>query len=218
MGKNKYIILDLTDIFLSENHQIRIRTTMQIYWDYIFFTVGTADVPTNVHTLQPENADLHYRGFSRMYRKGGRYGPFWFDYDDVSPDPIWRDLIGNYTRYGDVKELLLEPDSKYIITNAGDEITLEFDATQSPELKSGWKRDFIIYTNGWLKDGDLNTAAGKTVEPLPFSGMSKYPYDSDESYPDSKEYQDYIKSYNTRKVTTTHLQQKLQPNKADDES
>ena len=207
MGKNKYIILDLTDKFLSQDRQVRIRTTMQIYWDYIFYTVGETKIPINTQSLQPSSANLHYRGFSRMYRKGGRYGPFWFDYNDVSQEPLWRDLTGNYTRYGDVRELLLEPDSKYIIANAGDEITLEFDATAISDLPPGWTRDFIIYTNGWLKDGDLNTASGQTVEPLPFRGMSRYPYGPDETYPEDTDHQSYLKKYNTRKVTSDNLRQ-----------
>jgi len=205
MGKNKYLILNLTDKFLSQDRRIRIRTSMQIYWDYIFFTVGKPEIPINVQTLLPAFADLHYRGFSHMYRKGGRCGPFWYDYNDVSKKPLWRDLVGYYTRYGDVRELLLEPDSKYAITNAGDEISLEFDATRVTDLPTGWTRDFIIYTNGWLKDGDLNTALGQTVEPLPFIGMSRYPYGSDESYPGDEDHQLYLKKYHTRKVTTAKL-------------
>jgi Tfp pilus assembly protein PilF len=205
MGKNKYIILDLSDKFLSEDYRVKITTTMQIYWDYIFFSLDEKEIPLEVHTLLPNSADLHYRGFSRMYRKGGRYGPFWFDYSKVSTEPLWRDLIGYYTRYGDVRELLLEPDSKYIISNAGDEITLGFESNSLPELSSGWKRDFIIYTNGWLKDGDLNTAAGQTVDPLPFRGMTRYPYGPEESYPTDKEYEDYVKKYNTRYINTERL-------------
>jgi len=209
MGKNKHLILDLTNKFLSNKRQIRIRTTMQIYWDHIFYSIGEPEIPIDVQSLLPVSADLHYRGFSRMYTKGGRYGPFWFDYEDVSLNPKWRDLVGYYTRYGDVKTLLVETDSKYIIANAGDEITLEFNAKQVSDLPPGWKRDFIIYTNGWLKDGDLNTASGQTVEPLPFRGMSRYPYDSDESYPDDVGYENYLKKYNTRKVTTDRLHNQL---------
>lgn len=205
MGKNKTLILDLTNKFLTEDFQVRIRTTMQIYWDYIFYTTGYSDSPHQIQTLIPESADLHYRGFSRMYRKGGRYGPFWFDYSNVTKEPLWRDLVGYYTRYGEVRDLLTEQDSKYIITNAGDEISLEFDAGVVPKLKPGWKRDYIIYTNGWLKDGDLNTASGQTVEPLPFRGMSKYPYGNDETYPQNEEYKEYLETYNTRKVSTERL-------------
>ena len=86
--------------------------------------------------------------------------------------------------------------------NAGDEITLEFDALQIPEAPSGWTRDFIFYNDGWLKDGDLNTAYGQTVGPLPFHGMSSYPFSGSLSYPSNKEYNDYLKEYNTRKITT----------------
>ena len=31
----------------------------------------------------------------------------------------------------------------YVILNAGDEITVEFDAARLPKLKPGWVRDFI---------------------------------------------------------------------------
>jgi len=152
--------------------------------------------------MKPTSADLHYRGFSEMYRKGGRYGPHWFDYNNVSKGQKWRDLIGNYTRYGDVTELLGESDNKYIIANSGDEITIEFDAKKLPELQQNWKRDFLIYSEGWIKDGDLNTAHGKTVGPLPFHQMSRYPYGNNQAYPTNPDYLKYMKDYNTRKVTT----------------
>lgn len=205
MGKNKTIIADLTDKFLTNDYWLRIRTNMQIYWDYIFFSTEEQDVPMRKTTLNPISADIHYRGFSRLYRKGGRYGPHWFDYSEVSTEPKWRDLIGYYTRYGDVLPLLLESDDKYVVINAGDEVTVEFDATQVPDLETGWSRDFLIYSDGWIKDGDFNTAHSKTVEPLPFHGMTRYPYGSDESYPMDEEHQPYLKKYNTRKVTTEKL-------------
>ena len=59
--------------------------------------------------------------------------------------------------------------------NAGDEIPLQLDAPALPQLQDDWSRDFIFYNDGWLKDGDLNTARGQTVEPLPFHGMTSYP-------------------------------------------
>ena len=59
--------------------------------------------------------------------------------------------------------LLTESDNKYIISNAGDETSVNFDAKGLPELKKGWKRDFLIHSVGWVKDGDINTAFGSTV-------------------------------------------------------
>jgi hypothetical protein len=205
-GKNKTVIVDLSDKFLTKDRRVRIRTNMEIYWDYIFFA-RDEDMETDMMTMHPESADHHYRGFSARSRNGGRYGPHWFDYQDVSTDRKWRDLTGTYTRYGDVTELLQESDDMYIIANAGDETTISFDAAKLPELKQGWKRDFLIYSVGWVKDGDLNTALGQTVEPLPFHGMSRYPYGPEEHYPTDQKHREYQQKYNTREVGTKDYQE-----------
>ena len=135
-GKNKTITVDLTGKFLSDDRHVRIETDMQIYWDAAFFTVATQDVPIELTTLNPDSADLHYRGFSEMYRPNP-HAPHLFDYRKVTTDAQWRDLAGYYTRYGDVNPLLQAVDDMYVILNAGDEITVEFDAARLPELKPG---------------------------------------------------------------------------------
>jgi hypothetical protein len=174
---------------------------MEIYWDQIFFCSQLPKNKISTSILDPVSANLHFRGFSSGFRKGGRYGPHWFDYSSVTTDPKWRDLTGEYTRYGDVLSLLKESDSKYIISNAGDETSITFDANSLPALPSGWKRDFLIRSVGWVKDGDLNTAFGKTVQPLPFHGMKSYPPAKNELYPTDADHQKYLKEYNTRTVT-----------------
>ncbi len=202
MGKDKTVIADLSGKFLSGDHRIRIRTNMEIYWDQIFFSDCLSNAPIISTVLKPVSADLHYRGFSHSFRKGGRYGPHWFDYSVVDKDPKWRNLSGNYTRYGDVLPLLNESDNKYIISNAGDETSIQFDAKGLPELRKGWKRDFLIHSVGWVKDGDINTAHGNTVLPLPFHGMKSYPPSEKDSYPQDPELQKYLREYNTRIVTS----------------
>lgn len=198
-GKNKTTAIDLTGKFLSDDRHVRIETDMQIYWDAAFFTVGTQNVPMITTELNPDSADLHYRGFSEMYRPN-QHAPHLFDYQKVAKAAQWRDLEGFYTRYGDVNPLLQEIDDMYVILNAGDEITVEFDASRLPPLKDGWTRDFILYSDGWDKDGDINTLTSQTVEPLPFHGMSKYPYPETEHYPDDEAHQRYRLKYNTRRV------------------
>ena len=198
-GKNKTITVDLTGKFLSDDRHVRVETNMQIYWDAAFFTVGTQEVPIEMTTLNPDSADLHYRGFSEMYRPNP-HAPHLFDYQKVTTDAQWRDLAGYYTRYGDVNPLLQEVDDMYVILNAGDEITVEFDASRLPVLKPGWVRDFILYSDGWDKDGDINTLTSQTVEPLPFHGMSAYPYPDTEHYPDDAAHRRYQLEYNTRRV------------------
>ncbi len=209
MGKDKTVVVDLTGKFLTSDRRVRLRTNMEIYWDHIFFANPEAGAPVQSTTLTPAGADLHYRGFSGMYRKGGRYGPHWFDYSEVTKGQKWRDLTGNYTRYGDVSELLTEPDDMYVIMNGGDEVSIRFDASKLPDLPPGWKRDFLIYSVGWVKDGDMNTASGDRVSPLPFHGMTKYPYDENESYPSDPRHTTYRKTYNTRTVTTDDFQHAL---------
>ena len=54
--------------------------------------------------------------------------------------------------------------------------------------EDGWVRGFILYSDGWDKDGDINTLHSQTVEPLPFHGMSAYPYPESESYPSDPEH------------------------------
>jgi len=184
---------------------------MQIYWDEIFFSKGMAKAPVSIQEMPMKKAGLSFRGYSAMYRKGGPFGPHWFDYYQTSGGQQWRDLTGYYTRYGDVLPLLEEADDEYIIANSGDEITIEFDAGKLPPLPAGWKRDFLIYSEGWVKDGDLNTAYGQTVEPLPFHGMPSYPYPANHQYPFEK-HKTYREQYNTRKITTEEFMNALKNN------
>jgi tetratricopeptide (TPR) repeat protein len=199
-GKSKTVIVDLTGKFLSADHRVRIRTNMEIYWDQAFLASGGSPQTTTVTTLDPIGADLHYRGFSRMSRKGGRYGYQWPDYADVSRETPWEPIVGAYTRYGDVLPLVGAADDMYAIIAPGDEVTLTFDAAAAPPLRPGWTRDFVLYTDAWLKDSDRNTAAGNTVGPLPFHGMSRYPYGPDEAYPTDRTHVRYRDAYNTRRV------------------
>ena len=160
--KNKMVIADLKDKFLTDDHTVRIRTNMQIYWDQIFFTSNEPAAPYKRTELKPVSADLHYRGFSAPYRKSTD-GPQWFDYNRVITEPKWRDLVGSYTRYGDVTPLLLESDDQYVMINSGDEISIVYEASKVPPLKRGWSRDFLLYSDGWIKDGDR---ALRKVKPL----------------------------------------------------
>ena len=199
-GKDKTLVIPLAGIFPTPNHHVRLRTTMQIYWDQAFVarTLDSSMVKTT--SLEPLAADLHYRGFSRMYRKGGRYGPYWFAYDDVTKDSPWRPITGAFTRFGSVRSLLGKGDDMYVVMAPGDEATIEFDASSATNLPKGWKRDFLLYTDGWIKDSDLNTAFGTTVGPLPYHAVKAYPYAPDDAYPTDSAHQRYLREFDTRVV------------------
>ena len=202
------MIIHLTDKFITNEYHVRIRTNIQIYWDHIFIANDVSASEFNTTELPPIYADLHYRGFSELEKKDFS-SPHIPDYNSITQGQKWRDLVGTYTKYGDVLPLLLNSDSKYVIMNAGDEISLQFDATSLPKLEKGWSRDFLFYNDGWLKDGDLNTAQGQTVAPLPFHGMGSYPEGSKDRYPVSDEYSDYREEYNTRIITTDKFKNSL---------
>ena len=195
-GKTKTIVVDLSNAFLADDYRVRIATTMEIYWDAVFFTVDEEPAEHRLTELPLKEADLHYRGFSRAIRHP-QHGPERYDYSSVSTAPKWPPMRGRFTRYGDVTELVKEPDDLLAILGAGDEMTLRFEAS-SPALPKGWKRDFLIHNVGWDKDADLNTVYGQTVEPLPFRAMNGYPDVSDQTYPDTPRHRKYRQSYQTR--------------------
>ncbi len=198
-GKDKTVLVDLTGRLRPGEHRVRIRTNLAIYWDQA--QVGSAiEGPSTVTPLAPIGADLHQRGYSRVYRKGGRYGPHWFDYDSVTRASPWRPIAGHFTRFGNVLPLLGRADDEYVIMAPGDETTVEFDPAGLPALPVGWTRDFVLYTDGWIKDADRNTAHGQTVEPLPFHAIGRYPPGPDDAYPADSAHRAYRERYNTRTV------------------
>src|SRR5262249_14520719 len=103
------------------------------------------------------SADLHYRGFSIPVSDPRHQKPDSFDYQHVLAHAPWNPFLGNYTRYGEVGELLSRADDRLVVMAAGDEMTVRFSAWGLPPLKPGWKRDFFLYASGYAKDGEPNT-------------------------------------------------------------
>ena len=82
----------------------------------------------------------------------------------------------------------------------GDEVSVQFDAAALPPLPAGRRRSFLLYADGFGKDMDFHSAHSLTVGPLPFHGMSSYPYPPSESYPLDESHLHYLLEYNTRQV------------------
>ncbi len=194
-GKTKTMPVDLTGIVDPRDPRVRIRTTMAIYWDHAFLTVNDPEVPLVTTSLSPVRATLSERGFPRRYRETPD-GPELFDHDDVSPGPAWEDVPGFLTRFGDVTELLQKTDDRWVAFQGGDAIRVEYDATLLPALPKGWRRDYVLVSDGWEKDFDKNTVTGQTVGPYPFHAMSAYPYPDSERFPDEA----FLREWVTRKV------------------
>ncbi|MBN2473843.1 MAG: VCBS repeat-containing protein [Pirellulales bacterium] len=200
-SKGMVVPVDLSGKFLCNDYHVRLATNLCVYFDRIFVATRDEAERCRVRELPVAHADLHYRGFCRMTRD--RFGYERFDYEDVGPTGSWSPPQGMFTRYGEVTPLLTRADDQYVVFGPGDQLVLRFDATSLPGLPEGWVRDFVFYANGWVKDGDLNTALSERVEPLPFHGMSGYPYGPEESYPWTVEVQRYLRAYQTRPSAPT---------------
>ncbi|REJ72454.1 MAG: hypothetical protein DWQ34_00425 [Planctomycetota bacterium] len=205
-GKTKTIAVDLSGIFPAEDYRLRIATSMQLYWDHIFFTVGEEQAEYRETDLELVSADLHFRGVSdRIFHP--RNGPERYNYDRVTPIPRYAPMHGAFTRFGDVRELLTTADDLLVVLGCGDEMTLEFEVPAEP-LPAGWTRDFIIHSIGWDKDANLHTIYGQTVEPMPYRNMSSYPYEP-ESFPDIPGYEAYLREYQTREFDDVYHRRAL---------
>lgn len=209
-GKTKTMVIDLADLVGGPvPERVRLRTRAEIYWDRIAWTRGRPDVEPRIDRVPLDSADLRYRGFSRVVEKNDR-SPERPIYEEIAATaPRWRDLIGYYTRFGPVDELVSTVDDRYVIMNAGDEMRVRFRAPEPVE--EGWTRDFVVITDGWVKDGDYNTRFSKTVRPLPIHGVATYegrmgPLTEQEVY--RAHPTDWIR-YHTRYVDTRRFQRAM---------
>jgi hypothetical protein len=172
-GKDKTVLVDLTGLFGATGpRRLRLATNLEIYWDTLSWAVGRPDVEVHTRRLELQGADLGYRGYSVTEQPASsvperpRYALL------AGTTPLWRDLEGYYTRFGDVRELLLGVDDRYVIMNAGDELRLRFP--EAPPPARGLTRDFVVIGDGWEKDGDYNTSFSRTVLPLPTHRTGRY--------------------------------------------
>jgi len=172
-GRKKICLIDLTGVFRpGMPHKLRLRTNIEIYWDQIQWAQGLAGSPLKITRLAETTANLHYRGFSTIHQ-ANQSSPEIPDYNQLAgTTQRWRDLSGYYTRYGDVRELLAATDDRYVIMNAGDELSLRFP--EQPTPPPGWIRDYVIAGDGWIKDGDFNSTYSQTVLPLPYHARTHY--------------------------------------------
>jgi hypothetical protein len=202
-GKVKTILIDLTDVFKpGAPRRVRLRTNLEIFWDSVGWAEKTPNVPLQITRLTPESAELNRRGFSVITARDASSPELPVGYsvqrDAVQP---WRDLIGYYTRYGDVTPLLTKVDDRYVIMNAGDELRLKFAAL--PEPRAGWQRDYVLIGDGWVKDGNFNTGFSRTVLPLPAHNIHTYntPPTDLASDPVYRRHSEDWREYHTRYVT-----------------
>ena len=195
-GKPKTIVVPVE--FLSMSRKVRILTNLCVYWDEIFLSEGASDAQVKPTPIPFDFADMHFRGFSETRIDAQRKQPDTFFYDRVSSVSFWNPTPGLYTRFGRVDKLLRDVDDQLVIMGSGDEVTLRFPVAALSAPLAGMTRDFLLKVDGWAKDRDPNTAFSSTVQPLPFHGMSRYPYPASEHFPRDVAHDSYQRTYNTR--------------------
>jgi tetratricopeptide (TPR) repeat protein len=196
-GLERTMVTDLTGKLAPGTRRIRIVTNLKIYWDAIRIDqtpdakeIRTAEVPL-------EKASLEFLGYPREIRLTPASDTT-YSFTHRSMTGPYAHAAGNYTRYGDVLDLLTAADDRFVVFGSGEGVKLDFDPHNLPALPAGWVRDYFFYANGFEKDLDFYAAHAFTVEPLPRHGMIPYPYPAGQEYPSDAQHLGYQLEYNTR--------------------
>ncbi len=209
-GYPRWMAVDLEGLLAAGDRRIRIDTGFEIAWDTAFLgcavrfpavtgeAAGPGGETIRVRELAPERATLRFRGFVAPSN------PFddveGFVYDRFRSRDHYRVMPGDFTRFGPVGELLAETDDRFVVFGPGDEIVLSFDAVSAGKAGAPARRSLFWKCTGYCKDTDLYTGHPDRVEPLPFRGMSSYPFAPGEAPPERPAIDDYRRRWNTRRL------------------
>ncbi len=168
-GKTKTILCDLTGKLPPGTRRLRLVSTFEVRWDRIALFERLPMDAITIRQADPTSAQLHWWGFADLRSRGAGH-PTTPDSQTRSDFPPWRTTLQGWcTKYGQVLPLVTARDDQVAILNAGDALTLQFDAAAFPPTAPDHRRSFFFYSVGWDKDGDHNVLDGDTVEPLPRS-------------------------------------------------
>ena len=212
----KTIVLRVDDTFKANApRRLRLRTNLEIFWDSLLWAEALPNAPLKMQRLKLAAANLRYRGFSEIKAADQSSPELPISYEQISQTgPRWRDLVGFHTRFGDIAPLLDVVDDRYVMMNAGDEMQLRFPVpANQPAPPAGWKRDYVVIGDGWEKDGNVNTAWGKTVLPLPLHNQKSYdaPPGRLEDDPAYRRHPDDWLIYHTRYISPDAFNARLFP-------
>jgi hypothetical protein len=173
-------VVNLTGLFPTNDYSLRINTFFDTRFDYIGVDT-TLQQDLKIREIIPASATLTQV----------------FETNSAS--------TGDFTRFGDVTELMRYVDDKFVIGRRGDEIQLKFNSAELGEVPPGMERDYFFIASCWFKSPGLPYLAF-TVDPIPFHAMSAFPYPPTESYPHDAAHLSYLREYNTRTVPVPHTQ------------
>jgi tetratricopeptide (TPR) repeat protein len=196
-GMERTMVADLTGKLPVGTRRIRIVNNLKIYWDAIRIDQTPATNELRVSEVPLARAALDFFGFPRE-TKLKPASDVVYSFTHRSKTGPYARAAGNYTRYGDVRELLNASDDRFAVFSSGEGVKLDFDSANLPPLRTGWVRDYFFFADGFEKDLDFYAAHAFTVEPLPRHALISYPYPAGQEYPEDAAHQQYQLEYNTR--------------------
>ncbi len=166
-------VVNLTGVFLTDDYSLRINTFFNTRFDYIGVdTTPQQDVGIREVTVSSASLSQAFAAESTS--------------------------SGNFTRYGDVTELMTAADDMYVIMRQGDEIRIMFSSDLGA-VPENMERDYFLFASVWFKVDGLPYVPFN-VDPLPFHAMTCFPYPQTESYPYDAAHLAYLAEYNTRVI------------------
>jgi hypothetical protein len=223
-GLERTMIANLTGKLPPGTRRIRIVTNLKIYWDAIHIdqtpdaqeirvSEPAATTPARSKDAPPipsgeapvvrtsevplVKASLDFLGYPKEIRLEPASDTV-YSFTNRSMTGPYARAEGNYTRYGDVLDLLSTVDDRFAVFGSGEGLKADFDPRNLPALPEGWVRDYFFYANGFEKDLDFYAADAFSVEPLPHHGPIAYPYPAGKEYPTDAQHLGYELEYNTR--------------------
>jgi len=196
-GLERTMVADLTGKLPPGTRRIRIVSNLKIYWDAIRIDQTPDQPEVRVAEVPLADATLDFLGYPREIRLTPASDTT-YSYTHRSVSGPYARAAGNYTRYGDVRQLLEKPDDRFVVFSSGEGVKLDFDPRKLRALPAGWVRDYFFYANGFEKDLDFYAAHAFTVEPLPRHTLLPYPYPEGKDYPVDAEHLLYQLEYNIR--------------------
>ena len=196
-GLERTMVSDLTGKLPPGTRRIRIVTNLKIYWDAVRIDQTPDTQNVRVAEVPLAKASLEFFGYPKEIRLTPASDTTYSFARRSMTGPYAR-AAGNYTRYGDVRDLLQKSDDRFVVFGSGEGVKLDFDPRNLPALPVGWVRDYFFYADGFEKDLDFYAAHAFTVEPLPRHTLLPYPYPDGKDYPADPLHLGYQLEYNTR--------------------
>ena len=204
-GDFKTMVVDLSDKFKTDDHRIRVHLGYFSTAVSVFDRIRLDDsepVDLEIHKVELSYAELYYAGKADYIYTSTEARIT--STDSKLPDSEASYFYGNFTKYGNVKELLKEQDDMFVIMRHGDAMELRFMDVSKP--REGYERTPVLLADVYYKivyNDKANLYGGdqgsKSIYPLPFHNMSQYEYNvSEEQYPDDELHKEYLDKWNTR--------------------